>query len=78
MPTVLQVGPYSFIFFSSDRGEPAHIHIKRDRQLAKFWLNPVSLVKNRGFKDHELNDISRLVAVVSRKYFDTIANYEPV
>lgn len=61
MPTVLQVGPYSFIFFSSDRGEPGHIHVKRDRQLAKFWLDPVSLAKNRGFKDHELNDISQLV-----------------
>jgi rRNA maturation protein Rpf1 len=51
----------TFIFFSSDRGEPAHIHVKRDRQLVKFWLSPVSLAKNRGFKDHELNDISRLV-----------------
>lgn len=61
MPTVLQVGSYSFIFSSSDRGEPVHIHVKRDRQLAKFWLDPVSLAKNRGFKDYELNDISQLV-----------------
>ena len=61
MPTVLQVGSYNFIFFSSDRGEPVHIHVKRDRQLAKFWLSPVSLAKNRGFRDHELNDIARLV-----------------
>lgn len=61
MPTVLQVGPYSFIFFSSDRGEPAHIHIKRDRQLAKFWLSPIALAKNRGFKDHELNEVARLL-----------------
>jgi len=61
MPTVLQDGPYSFIFFSSDRGEPAHIHVKRDRQLAKFWLSPVSLAKNRGFKAPELNGIARLV-----------------
>ncbi|GAB4355991.1 MAG: hypothetical protein Fur0042_25270 [Cyanophyceae cyanobacterium] len=61
MPTVLQIGPYGFIFFSSDRGEPAHIHVKRDRQLAKFWLSPVSLAKNRGFKDHELNEMARLV-----------------
>lgn len=61
MPTVLQVGPYSFIFFSSDRGEPAHIHVKRDRQLAKFWLSPIALEKNCGFKDHELNDIRKLV-----------------
>ncbi|QYO62509.1 DUF4160 domain-containing protein [Leptolyngbya sp. 7M] len=61
MPTVLQVGPYSFIFFSSDRGEPAHIHVKHDRQIAKFWLDPIALAKNRGFKDHELNEIARLV-----------------
>ena len=57
MPTVLQVGPYSFIFFSSDRGEPPHIHVKRDRQLAKYWLDPITLEKNRGYKDHELNEI---------------------
>ncbi|MFQ5651962.1 MAG: DUF4160 domain-containing protein [bacterium] len=61
MPTVLQDGPYSFIFFSSDRGEAAHIHVKRDRQIAKFWLNPVSLSRNRGFKEHELNRMAQLV-----------------
>jgi hypothetical protein len=61
MPTVLQVGPYSFIFFSSDRAEPAHIHVKRDRKIAKFWLSPVRLEKNRGFKDHELNKTIKIV-----------------
>ena len=62
MPTVLKAGPYSFIFFSSDRGEPAHIHVKRDRQLAKYWLDPIALEKNRGFKDYELGQIAKLVA----------------
>jgi len=61
MPTILRVGPYSFIFFSSDQGEPTHIHVKRDQQLAKFWLHPVSLAKNRGFKQQELNSITKLV-----------------
>jgi hypothetical protein len=61
MSTVLQIGPYSFIFFSSDRGEPAHIHFKRDRQIAKYWLDPVAIETNRGFKEHELNKIERLV-----------------
>lgn len=61
MPTVLQDGPYSFVFFSSDRGELPHIHVKRDRQITKFWLNPIILVKNKGFKEHELNQIARLV-----------------
>jgi hypothetical protein len=62
MPTVLKAGPYSFIFFSSDRGEPAHIHVKRDRLLAKYWLDPIVLEKNRGFKEHELGQIAKLVA----------------
>jgi hypothetical protein len=61
MPTVLRVGPYSFVFFSSDRGEPAHIPVQRDRQVAKFWLDPVTLVTNRGFREHELHRIARLV-----------------
>lgn len=61
MPTVLEIGPYSFIFFSSDGSEPPHIHVKRDRNIAKFWLAPVSLAKNRGFSAHELNRITRLV-----------------
>ena len=61
MPTVLDLGPYKFIFFSSDREEPVHIHVTRDRQIAKFWLEPVSLVKSNGFRKHELDRITRLV-----------------
>ncbi len=62
MPTVLNDGPYSFIFFSTDKNEPEHIHVKRDKQIAKFWLEPVSLCKNNGFKEHELNRMTRLVS----------------
>lgn len=61
MPTVFRIGAFSFIFFSSDRPEPPHIHVKRDRDIAKFWLEPVALAKNRGFKEHELNQLKRLV-----------------
>jgi hypothetical protein len=61
MPTVLHDGPYSFVFFSSDRGEPVHIHVKRDWMIAKFWLDPVAIAKNRGFPEHELNRLARLV-----------------
>ncbi len=75
MPTVLIVGAYSFIFFSSDRSEPAHIHVKRDRQLAKFWLNPIELEKNRGFEEHELNQIGRLVAEYQTELLDAWHDY---
>ena len=61
MPTVLREGPYSCIFFSSDRGEPPHIHVQRERSVAKFWLEPVALVTNRGLQAHEIRRITRLV-----------------
>ncbi len=62
MPTVLKDGPYSFVFFSSDGGEPPHIHVQRDRQIAKFWLEPAALANNHGFAGHELNRVAHLVA----------------
>lgn len=62
MPTVLEDGPYRFVFFSSDKDEPPHIHVKRDRWIIKFWLDPVTLATNRGFPGHEVNRIARFVA----------------
>ena len=61
MPTVTVIGPYRFFFYSSDRTEPAHIHVERDRCTAKFWLSPVSLERSKGFADHELLKLQRLV-----------------
>jgi hypothetical protein len=60
-PTVLQSGPYRFFFFSNDRNEPRHIHVKRDRKLAKFWLAPVRMAYNHGFSQTELNRIAAIV-----------------
>ena len=45
MPKARQVSSYGFVFFSSDKGEPMHIHVKRDRQIAKFWLSPIKMEK---------------------------------
>jgi hypothetical protein len=61
IPTVLRDGPYSFIFFGSERGEPRHIHVQRERYMAKLWLEPVALMAKRGFRAHEIRRISRLV-----------------
>lgn len=61
MPTVLRVGRYRFFFFSNERQEPPHIHVKAGADEAKFWLDPVQLVANYGFNGRELNQIQRLV-----------------
>jgi uncharacterized protein DUF4160 len=63
-PTVLESGPYRFFFFSSDRGEPIHVHVRRDRKLAKFWLAPVRMAYNYGFSQAEL----KRIADIARKH----------
>jgi len=61
MPTVFRSGPYRFYFFSNESNEPPHIHVDRDDLSAKFWLEPVQLVRNFGFREHELRTIQSLV-----------------
>lgn len=61
MPTVLRIGPYRFHFYSRENTEPPHIHVARDDFEAKFWLQPVSLAANFGFKQAELSQIGRHV-----------------
>lgn len=61
MPTVLRIGPYRFFFYAGDRDEPPHIHIERDDNQAKFWLDPVRLQNSGGFNRNEINRIQKLV-----------------
>jgi hypothetical protein len=61
MPTVLHSGPYRFYFYSHEPDEPPHVHIDRDDSSAKFWLQPVSLARNRGFSARELRQLQGLV-----------------
>ncbi|MDT8404536.1 DUF4160 domain-containing protein [Sulfuriflexus sp.] len=61
MPTILKIGPYRFFFYSNERGEPPHIHVQRERFLAKFWLNPVALAGSKRFASHELRTIQKHV-----------------
>lgn len=61
MPTVLRLGPYRLYFYSHEPNEPPHVHIDRDDQTCKFWIEPVALARNLGFSAKELRDIERLV-----------------
>ena len=62
MPKVPGIpGPYQLFFFSFDCNEPKHVHVRRERQVCKFWLEPVAFGSNNGFSAHELNRIGRLI-----------------
>ncbi|GJQ60472.1 MAG: DUF4160 domain-containing protein [Candidatus Scalindua sp. AMX11] len=74
MPTVTTIDSYRFYFYSSDAKEPAHIHAKRERFTAKFWLNPIRLQKSKGFSDHELIKIQKLIeknkVILQEKWYE--------
>jgi hypothetical protein len=61
VPLVARVGAYRFFFYSNENDEPPHIHIQRDRKLAKFWLLEISLADSKRFGGHELREIERMV-----------------
>ena len=61
MPRSFTEGPNRFFFYSNDREEPMHVHVRRDRNVAKFWLDPVRLERSGGFRPAELRGIERIV-----------------
>jgi hypothetical protein len=48
-------------FYSHEPNEPPHVHVDRDDQSAKFWLNPIALARNLGFNPSELRRIQRML-----------------
>ena len=68
MPTIDRVGPYRVFFYSNEEGEPPHVHLQRERMLAKFWLDAISLCGSHGFSAHELRRIEEIVRERQSKY----------
>lgn len=59
MPTI-KIERYKFRFYSSDAGEPPHVHVIDGDKVAKIWLRPVGTEYNRGYNRAELNYILKL------------------
>jgi hypothetical protein len=61
MPVVLRVRGYRFSFYEADLDEPPHVHVAKQSGEAKYWLTPIALSKSRGFSEHELTEIRRIL-----------------
>ena len=61
MPTVLRIGDFRFFFCSNEGQESPHIHVQSGKDLAKFWLDPVSLSVNHGFSERVLTEIGQVI-----------------
>lgn len=70
MPTVLRSGPYRFYFYSHEPNEAAHVHKDRDDLSAKFWLDPVQLARNFGFRARELREIQSTVVEYRHQFLE--------
>lgn len=53
MPTLLIWQGYKFRFYSSDGGEPPHVHIVKDKRSAKVWLINMEIAYNHGYNNRE-------------------------
>jgi len=62
MPVVLRVNGYKFFFYQADvANEPPHIHVSKEGNEAKFWLDPVKVVHEGRFRKSDLRDIERII-----------------
>jgi hypothetical protein len=70
MPTALSIGAYRFFFYSMEGREPPHIHVERDDNVARYWLEAVELASNRGFRSHELTHLRTLVVEHRERFLE--------
>jgi diadenosine tetraphosphate (Ap4A) HIT family hydrolase len=70
MPTLLRKYGFRFHFFVGESDEPAHIHVSGRKCLAKIWLEPVKLQKQRGFTETELRNIIATVEEHQQEFLE--------
>jgi Domain of unknown function (DUF4160) len=62
MPVVLRVGGYKFFFYQVDlANEPPHVHVTKEDNEAKFWLDPITIARAGKFRKSDLRDIERII-----------------
>jgi hypothetical protein len=64
------IRPLVFTSTATEPNEPPHIHVDRDDPSGKFWLDPVQLAGNFGFRAHELRAIQSIVEEHEKKFLE--------
>ena len=57
----IDVGKYRFNFVVADVRERPHVHIRKGRKTAKYWIDQIECSRRGDFKNHELTEIERLL-----------------
>ena len=67
-PQVHRDGGLSYVIYFNEGNEPPHVHVFGGGANAKFWLQPVALCANRGFKPPEIKRIHKKL-VIEQAFF---------
>ena len=47
-----------------------HVHVHKSGNEAKFWLSPVQLSWNRGFREAELREIAGILEIYEQQLIE--------
>jgi hypothetical protein len=64
MPTILRYKGYRLFFYSNegDPREPLHVHVRKGKSVAKFWLEPsIGVAESYGMTPSELSKLTKVV-----------------
>ncbi len=61
MPVILRLKGYKFWFYEVDLAEPPHVHVGKSGRQAKYWIDPIALARAGRFREHELDEIERIL-----------------
>lgn len=72
MPTVLERDGFRFFFYSADRNEPPHVHVRKGCREAKFWLDPIRPARLGRLKQ---NDLRQVIAILEENEQQTLERW---
>ncbi|PLV62990.1 DUF4160 domain-containing protein [Erwinia sp. B116] len=78
MPVILRISGFRFFFYSNEGNplEPAHVHVMKAGNEAKFWLTPlVALASNDGFNARTLKELAAIVEVNQTVFLEAWNDY---
>ena len=58
----IDVGEYRFNFVVADVRERPHVHVRKGKKAAKYWIDRIECSRRGDFKNHELTEIERILA----------------
>lgn len=77
MPVVLHVNGYKFFFYEADvANEPSHVHVTKEGNEAKFWLDPLRVAHEGKFRKSDLRDIQRIIEDNLQFFFECLESGE--